>query len=374
MSRDYYAILNVPKNASEKEIKAAYRKLAMQYHPDRNPGDKNAEEKFKEVNQAYEVLSDQEKRKQYDQFGESAFQGGGGSGFNDFAQGFQSSNFSDIFEDFFGGFAKGGKRERSHKQQGASLRYNLEISLEDALFGKSEQIEFETFIACDTCKGLGSKSNKNTTCTHCNGSGNIRMQQGFFVVEQTCQYCNGSGVTISDPCETCSSYGRIRRSKTLKVNIPKGIDEGTKVRIAGEGEAGIRGGEPGDLYIYVQFKPHDFFKKEGTNLNCEVPITITKAALGGEIEVPTIDGKKVEVKIPPGTQANNSFRLKGKGMPQMNSSRRGDLYIHTNIEIPINLTSKEEKLLQELDKELSKRPKSCPNSEGFFTKLKNMFK
>ncbi|HPD83159.1 MAG: molecular chaperone DnaJ [Alphaproteobacteria bacterium] len=379
MSTDYYKTLGIDKNASADEIKKAYRKLAMKYHPDQNKDNKEAENKFKEVNAAYDVLKDDQKRAAYDRFGAAAFDGsmgGGGSAGGGFQGGF-GGNFSDIFEDMFGDFMGGGARRGSNgAMRGADMQYAMDITLEDAYQGKSETITVPINDTCDKCKGSGSEEGKEVdNCPTCQGSGRMRAQQGFFTIERTCSTCNGDGKVIQNPCKKCSGSGRIRREKTLKISIPKGIEGGRRIRLTGEGEAGVRGGPAGDLYILVGVKPHKFFKRDGANLHCRVPIAMTKAALGGEIEVPTIDGKRTGVKIPGGTQTGQQFRLKEKGMPVINSATKGDMYIEIFVETPVNLNSKQKDMFKTLDKDLSGKDgkKYSPESSGFFDRMKDLW-
>ncbi len=370
---DYYDLLGVSKSADEKEIKSAFRKLAMQYHPDRNPGDDAAEHKFKEINEAYEVLKDADKRAAYDRFGHAAFdQSGGfgpGGGFgNDF-----SSSMSDIFDDLFGEFM-GGRRGggRGGRQRGADLRYNMEITLEEAFHGKTAQIRVPTSVTCETCSGSGAKAGtKPVTCRTCGGAGKIRASQGFFTIERTCPTCQGRGETIEDPCEKCGGSGRVTQERTLSVNIPAGVEDGTRIRLSGEGEAGVRGGPAGDLYIFLSLKPHEFFQRDGADIFCRVPLSMTQAALGGQFEVPTLDGEKQRVKVPEGTQTGKQFRLKGKGMPVLRSSHFGDMYIQVVVETPRNLSRRQRELLEEFDKVSSEQ--TNPESTGFFSRVKDFF-
>jgi molecular chaperone DnaJ len=364
--RDYYEVLGVSRTCTEVELKGAYRKLAMQHHPDRNPGDKDCEHKFKELNEAYDVLKDGDKRAAYDRFGHAAFeQSGGGHGFGaDFA-----STFSDIFEDLFGmGGRRGGSRGTG-RERGADLRYNMEISLEEAFAGKTAQIRIPTPVTCEACSGTGAKTGtKPKACPHCGGSGRVRHQQGFFTLERTCPGCQGRGQVIEDPCPACSGSGRVTRERTLSVNIPPGVEDGTRIRLAGEGEAGVRGGPAGDLYIFLALGNHEFFQRDGADLYCRVPISMVTAALGGEFEVPTIDGDKARVKIIAGTQSGQRLRLSGKGMPVLRSKQHGDMYVQVTVETPQSLTKKQRDLLVEFDKISSEETQ--PESEGFFSKVK----
>lgn len=372
--RDFYEVLGVQKGASADELKKAYRKQAMQYHPDRNAGDATAEQKFKEVNEAYDVLKDEQRRAAYDRFGHSAFEGGmGGGGAGPGAAGFDfGGSFSDIFEDLFGGAARGG-RGGAASTRGADLRYNLSISLEDAFKGAQKTVTITTSVPCGSCEGSGGEAgSKPTTCPTCNGAGKIRAQQGFFTVERSCQTCHGMGKVIKDPCKKCAGSGRVRKDKSLVVNIPAGVEEGTRIRLAGEGEAGFRGGPEGDLYIFLSVKPHELFKRDGANIHCKVPLSVTTAALGGTVEVPTIDGSRVKVNIPSGTQNGRQFRLKGRGMSIMRSPSRGDMYIHANVETPVNLSKKQKELLREFEKNSDGKSNS-PESEGFFSKVKDFW-
>lgn len=368
--RDYYEILGVQKSADDAALKAAFRKLAMQHHPDKNPGDKQAELKFKELNEAYQVLSDPQKRAAYDRFGHKAFENGGGPGgpgnadFGDF--------MSDIFESFFGGGGPGGQRRGGGRDRGADLRYNLEITLEEAFTGKTAQIRVPTSIACESCSGTGAKpGTKARQCQSCGGYGRVRAAQGFFSIERTCPTCGGRGEVIEDPCKACQGAGRVTRDKNLSVNVPAGVEDGTRIRLAGEGEAGVKGGPPGDLYIFLSVKPHALFQRDGSDLFCRVPISMTKAALGGEVEVVTLDGAKTMVKIPEGTQTGKQFRLKRKGMPVLRSSDVGDLYIQMQVETPQSLTRRQRELLAEFEKESSGA--THPESAGFFGRMKDFF-
>jgi len=374
--RDFYEILGVSKTASDDELKKAYRKLAMQLHPDRNPGDKKAEEKFKEASHAYDILSDAQKRAAYDRMGHAAFEGGmGGAGAG--AGGFDfSGSFSDIFEDLFGGAfgGGGGRQQRGGAQQaarGADMRYNLQISLEEAFKGKTESIKVSTNVTCEVCTGSGAeKGSKPEMCPTCHGAGRVRASQGFFTVERTCNTCQGSGKIIKNPCKNCAGTGRTRKEKTLSVTIPAGVEEGTRIRLAGEGEAGARGGPTGDLYIFLSIKPHALFERDGANIHCHVPIKMTTAILGGSVEMPTIDGSRVKVTIPEGTQPGHQFRVKGKGFSVLRSSHRGDMYLHAQIETPVKLSKKQKDLLKEFEKEDGH---TSPQTEKFFNKMKEFW-
>ncbi len=375
--RDYYEILGVAKGAAMDEIKKSYRKLAMQYHPDRNPGNKEAESKFKEATEAYETLKDDQKRAAYDRYGHQASnQGGGGNGHA--GHGFEGFDFSDIFSNFsdiFGemGGARQGKK-RSAEQRGSDVRYNLEISLEEAFRGVTEKISFSIPSVCETCSGSGGAAGeKPVNCTTCNGAGKVRAQQGFFIVERTCGSCSGTGQMIKNPCKTCRGQGRVNKEKTLSVKIPAGVEDGNRIRLLGEGEAGARGGQAGDLYVFISIRNHQFFTRKGDDIQFEMPIKFTTAALGGDIEIPTIDGAKAKLKIPEGAQNGDNFRLKSKGMSVINSGgRRGDMYIRVNIETPVKLSSEERALLEKLDK-LMQNKQNHPKSDGFFKKVSDFF-
>jgi len=367
--RDYYEVLGVSRTATEVELKAAFRKAAMLHHPDRNPGDKTAEVKFKEVNEAYQHLSDGQKRAAYDRYGHAAFEQGGGGAAGD---GFGS--MSDIFEDLFGDIM--GRRSSrgggSARERGADLRYNLEITLEEAFAGKSATLKIPTSVACDACAGSGAKAgSKPTPCRTCAGHGRVRAQQGFFAVERTCPTCNGRGEIIDKPCEKCAGAGRVTRERSLAIDVPRGVEDGTRIRLAGEGEAGLRGGGSGDLYVFISVKPHAFFQRDGSDLYCRVPISFVQAALGGEFRAPTIDGSEAKVRIPEGTQSGKQIRLKGKGMPVLRSRDLGDLYVQTMVETPQNLTRRQRELLAEFDRESSQ--KTHPESAGFFARMKEFF-
>ncbi|MEQ9641907.1 MAG: molecular chaperone DnaJ [Alphaproteobacteria bacterium] len=370
---DYYELLGVERGVDAGTLKSAYRKLAMQYHPDRNPGDREAETKFKEVSEAYEVLSDDEKRRLYDQFGHAAFDGAaggpGGGGF-----GFSNSTFADVFEDLFGEFMGGnGRGGRGGGGRGADLRYDLQIDLEDAFHGRETEIDVPSSQACQSCDGTGAEAgSKPQTCTTCQGYGKVRTQQGFFTIERTCPRCHGAGQMIENPCRACNGGGRVQQQKTLQVNIPPGVEDGTRIRLSGEGEAGLRGGPPGDLYIFISIAQHQLFRREGTNVYCRVPISMVTAALGGDIEVPTVGGGRVAIQVPAGTQTGKQFRLRGKGMPALQRAGVGDMYIQTMVETPSNLNKRQKELLREFESAGGGRETS-PESAGFFGKVKEFW-
>jgi molecular chaperone DnaJ len=370
--RDYYEVLGVNKSASADQIKSAYRKLAVKYHPDKNKGDKGAEEKFKEASEAYHVLSNSERKQNYDNFGHAAFENGGGGrgGFGNFDF---SNHFSDIFEDFFGEGFGGGRRSRRSNNRGSDLRYDLSISLEEAFSGKKQDIKFSTSEKCDTCSGSGSKPGHQAgVCSMCGGHGQVRSSQGFFTVQQTCPQCAGAGEEITNPCSSCNGQGKKQASKRLSVTIPKGVDDGTRIRLSGKGEAGSRGSSSGDLYLFINVHSHDLFKRSDENLFFECPVSIADAALGTSIEIPTIDGGKAKIKIPAGTQSGKQFRLRGKGMPYMRGNDFGDLYVQVNTEVPISL-NKEQKELLEKFREIENE-KSNPSIKKFFQKAKSFWK
>ncbi len=371
MKACYYETLGVGRDVDEKALKAAFRKLAMQYHPDRNNGDDTAEAKFKEINEAYEVLRDPQRRAAYDRFGHAAFEQGGGFGGGGGARDFGGS-FSDIFDDLFGEFMGGRGRGQSQARRGADLRFDLEITLDEAYRGLTEDISVPATVACDTCHGSGAAEGAQPeTCRACGGAGAVRSTQGFFMVERTCTACRGTGKVIANPCRSCHGQGAVRREKNLSVKVPPGVDNGTRIRLAGEGEAGLRGGPPGDLYIFVSVTPHPVFEREGTSIGCSVPISMATAALGGEIEIPTIEGARAKVKIPAGTQSGRQFRLKGKGMPQLGAAGLyGDMVMVVRVETPVNLSKRQKELLREfadLDNGNS------PDSHGFFAKVKELW-
>src|SRR5437868_11022516 len=365
--RCYYEVLGVERTAHESELKAAFRKLAMKWHPDRNPGDKNSEVRFKEINEAYEILKDPDKRAAYDRFGHAAFEHAGpgaAGGFGDVA-----SAFADIFDDLFG--MGGGRRGRGGgRERGADLRYNMEITLEEAYCGKNAQVRIPTSVTCEACSGSGAKAGtRPKPCPTCGGQGRIRHAQGFFTLERTCPACQGRGQVIDNPCPSCSGSGRVTRERTLSVNIPAGVEDGTRIRLAGEGEAGVRGGPAGDHYSFLAISAHQFFQRDGADLHCRVPISMVTAALGGGFEVPTIDGGKTKVKVPEGTHSGRRFRLAGKGMPVLRARESGDMYVQVLVETPQKLTKRQKELLQEFEQQSSNETQ--PEAAGFFSKVKD---
>jgi molecular chaperone DnaJ len=370
--QDFYEALGVRRGASPEDIKKAYRKLAMQHHPDRNPGDKAAEHKFKELSEAYEVLKDEQKRAAYDRFGHAAFENGGngpggGAGF-----GFGAAGFADIFDEMFGDFV-GGQRGQG-PGRGSDLRYNLEISLEDAFKGKQTSVRVPTLAQCETCQGSGAEAgSKPVNCPTCKGAGRVRAQQGFFTIERTCASCQGAGRVIEKPCRTCAGQGRVRKEKTLAVSIPPGVEDGTRIRLAGEGESGMRGAAAGDLYIFLSIAPHRLFQRDGANIHCRVPIPMATAALGGTLEVPVIDGGRAKITVPAGTQTGHQFRLRTKGMSVLRSQQRGDMYVQAVVETPVALTKRQMELLKEFEKEGENSRANHPESEGFFSRVKEFF-
>jgi molecular chaperone DnaJ len=370
--QDFYELLGVRRGAGAEDIKKAYRKLAMQHHPDRNPGDKASEHKFKELSEAYEVLKDEQKRAAYDRFGHAAFENGGngpggGAGF-----GFGAGGFADIFDEMFGDFV-GGQRGQG-PGRGSDLRYNLEISLEDAFKGKQTSVRVPTLAQCETCQGSGAEAgSKPVNCPTCKGSGRVRAQQGFFTIERTCASCQGAGRVIEKPCRTCAGQGRVRKEKTLAVSIPPGVEDGTRIRLAGEGESGMRGAAAGDLYIFLSIAPHRLFQRDGANIHCRVPIPMATAALGGTLEVPVIDGGRAKITVPAGTQTGHQFRLRTKGMSVLRSQQRGDMYVQAVVETPVALTKRQMELLKEFEKEGENSRANHPESEGFFSRVKEFF-
>ena len=371
---DYYELLEVQRGADEATLKSAYRRLAMKWHPDRNPGDAKAEQQFKAINEAYDVLKDPQKRAAYDRFGHAAFQQGGGAG--GFGGGQDFGGFADIFESVFGEFMGGGGRgRRGGPARGSDLRYDLEMTLEEAFHGRQASLTIDVAAACSPCGGSGAKPGTSArACTTCGGSGRVGMRQGLFMVERTCPACHGQGQIIADPCDSCGGAGRVEQQKTLNVNIPKGVDDGTRIRVAGEGEAGSRGGPSGDLYIFVNLKPHPVFKRDGTTLFTLAPLSITTAALGGEISVPGLDKEATAIKIPAGTQTGKQFRVRGRGMPALNGAGFGDLVIQVEVETPVKLTARQKELLEEFRTiETAEGGRNTPKSQGFFDKLKGVW-
>jgi len=367
--QDYYELLGVSRSSTADEMKKAYRKLAMQYHPDRNPNDKAAEAKFKEISEAYDVLRDDQKRAAYDRFGHQAFENGGGHPGPHPGGGGFGFDFSDIIDEMFAGMG-GGRQSAQANLRGSDIRYNAEITLEEAFHGTKPHIKYMTPVPCDSCKGSGGDGGAAPkTCATCQGRGKIRAQQGFFTIERSCYSCQGIGQTIEKPCKSCQGTGRVRREKSLDVQIPAGVEDGTRIRVAAAGEAGVRGGEPGDLYVFVSIRPHRFFQRNGADIHCRIPIVMTTAALGGEIEVPTIDGARTKLKIPAGTQSGHQFRLRGKGMNVFRrSGARGDMYVEALVETPMNLTKRQQELLKEFELG-SKQESTSPQSAGFFAKM-----
>lgn len=376
--RDFYEVLGVGKGASADEIKKAYRKKAKELHPDRNADNPEAEGQFKEANEAYEILKDAEKKAAYDRYGHAAFEGGmggghPGGGFHGGGQGDFASAFSDVFDDLFGDFMGGGRGGggRQRASRGADLRYNLNVSLEEAYAGMQKTINVPTSVQCDSCEGSGAEGGAEpTTCPTCSGMGKVRAQQGFFTVERTCPTCSGLGQIIKNPCNGCGGQGRVEKDRALSVNIPAGVETGTRIRLSGEGEAGMRGGPAGDLYIFIEVAEHKLFEREGTNLFCRVPVSMTGAALGGDIEVPTIDGGRSRVKIPAGSQSGRQMRLRGKGMPALRGGGAGDMFIEMAVETPVNLTSRQKELLREFE-DLSEE--NNPEGSSFFRSVKNFW-
>jgi molecular chaperone DnaJ len=370
---DYYAILEVTREVSADDLKKAYRKLAMKHHPDRNPGDKAAEAQFKEVSEAYEILKDDQKRAAYDRYGHAAFENGGGQagGF-----GFQEGGLGDIFDQMFGEFM-GGRRAQNTRgtRAGADLRAQVEIDLTDAFAGTKVELRIPTRVACDACAGTGSekKQAERDTCPTCGGAGKVRAQQGFFLVERTCPTCGGMGRVIRNPCRVCSGAGTVPRERSLAVTIPAGVEDGTRIRLGGEGEAGSAGAPAGDLYVHVAIRAHDIFQRDGANVYCRVPLRLTQAALGGDVEVPVIDGTRAKVKITPGTQTGDQFRLRGKGFSVLRSAARGDMYIQVAVETPLHLTRRQRELLEEFEAEAESHKTGSPESEGFFAKVAAFF-
>lgn len=371
--RDFYEVLGVAKGAGADEVKKAYRKLAMQFHPDRNPDDPTADQKFREVNEAYDVLKDDQKRAAYDRYGHAAFEQGRGFGAGGQGGDFHfASGFADIFDEMFGEFM-GGRRGGGGASRGADLRYNMDITLEEAFTGKSTQIKVPSSVTCEECKGTGGAGGAAPVdCTTCRGAGKVRATQGFFTIERTCPTCHGHGKVIKDACRNCGGSGRVHKEKTLAVNVPPGVEDGTRIRLAGEGEPGMRGAPSGDLYIFLTVQGHRLFLREGANIHCRVPLPMVTAALGGTIEVPSIDGSRVKISIPNGTQSGHQFRLRGKGMSVLRSPARGDMFVEAVVETPVNLSKRQEELLREFSKE-DGGTETSPESAGFFAKVKELW-
>lgn len=370
--RDYYEVLGLSKGASADEIKKGYRSKAKELHPDRNTSDPSAESKFKEANEAYDVLKDPERKAAYDRFGHAAFEGGMGGGGGQ-RQGDFSSAFSDVFDDLFGDFMGGGQRGggRSRASRGSDLRYNLEISLEDAYSGLQKSINVPTSVQCSPCNGSGAAGGSEpSTCPTCSGLGKVRASQGFFTVERTCPSCSGMGQVISNPCSSCGGQGRSNKDRSLSVNVPAGVETGTRIRLSNEGEAGLRGGPAGDLYIFIEVREHKIFQRDGNSLFCRIPVSMSGAALGGDIEVPTMDGGRSRVKIPAGSQSGRQMRLRGKGMPAIKSAQKGDMFIEIAVETPVNLTSKQRELLREFE---ALSEDNNPESKSFFSSVKSFW-
>lgn len=365
MKADYYETLGIGKGADPDSIKKAFRKLAMQYHPDRNPGDSSAEIRFKEINEAYDVLKDEQKRAAYDRFGHAAFENGRGNGAGNGAHGFDfGGGFADIFEEMFGDMMGGRRQQDRNGRRGVDLRYNLEITLEEAYAGKQATIRVPASVACDECSGSGSEGGKKpVTCSSCNGAGRVRATQGFFTIERTCSRCQGMGKVIEHPCRKCRGQGRVAKERNIEVQIPAGIEDGTRIRLAAEGEAGVQGGDPGDLYLFVSVAPHPLFKRQNADLLCRVPISMVQACLGGQIEIPDIGGELIKVTIPESAQSGQRLRLRNKGMTILRQNKRGDLYLELNIEIPVNLSKKQKEILKEF--EGSATDKNFPETSNF---------
>lgn len=371
--RDYYEALGVSRGAEDDEVKKSYRKLAMKYHPDRNQDDKGAEQKFKELSEAYEVLKDPEKRAAYDRFGHAAFEGSAGPGAGGQGSGF-GGGFADIFDEMFGDFTGARRGGQQARTRGSDLRYNLDVDLADAFKGKQVKIRVPSAVNCGNCKGSGAEDGgRPVNCPTCQGAGRVRASQGFFTVERTCHACQGAGQIIENPCKTCSGQGRVTKEKTLSVNIPAGVEDGTRIRLASEGETGLRDGPPGDLYIFISIAPHDFFQRDGANLHVQIPIEMTTATLGGTIDVPTIEGKLARVKVPEGTQSDHQFRLRSKGMSVMRSGSRGDMFVHVRVETPVNLTKEQKEHLEKFAGSGSAKGPNSPETKRFFAQIKEMW-
>ncbi len=372
--QDYYATLGIARDAGADDLKRAYRRLAMQFHPDRNPGDHAAEAKFKEVNEAYDVLKDDQKRAAYDRFGHAAFEQGGGFGGFDFGGGGGGGGLGDIFDQMFGDFM-GGRRGGGRTRTGSDIRAQVEIELDEAFAGVKVQVRVPTRVTCDACKGTGSENQQQAaeTCQTCQGAGKVRAQQGFFLVERTCPTCGGAGRVIRNPCRVCGGNGTVPRERSLQVPVPAGVEDGTRIRLAGEGEAAAQGAPPGDLYVHVALRPHLIFQRDGANTYCRVPLRMAQAALGGEVEVPVIDGSRAKVKIPPGTQTGDQFRLRSKGFSVLHSAARGDMFIQVAVETPQHLTRRQRELLEEFETEGKDHSKGSPEHASFFTKVRDFF-
>jgi molecular chaperone DnaJ len=373
--QDYYATLGVARDASAEDLKKVYRKLAMQYHPDRNPNNKQAEAKFKELSEAYDVLKDDQKRAAYDRFGHAAFEQGGPAGPGGFQGGFEAAGgLGDIFDQMFGEFM-GGRRGGGRTRAGADIRQAVEIDLTEAFAGVKVTLRVPTRVACEACAGTGSedKTASNDTCQTCKGAGKVRAQQGFFLVERTCPTCGGAGRVVRNPCRICHGAGTVQRERSLQVSIPAGVEDGQRIRLGGEGEAGGQGAPPGDLYVHVGVRPHPLFQRDGANILVRVPVRMTQAALGGDVEVPVVDGSKAKVKVPPGTQTGDQFRLRGKGFSVLRTAARGDMFIQVAVETPQALTKRQRELLEEFEAEGSQHASGHPESEGFFAKVKEFF-
>lgn len=370
---DFYQLLGVARNVGGDELKKAYRKLAMQYHPDRNPGDKIAEEKFKKISEAYDILSDDQKRAAYDQYGHAAFEGGGSRGGPHGGPG-AGFDFGDVFAQFFGGGGPSDGRNQS-PNRGADQRVNLDVTLEEAFYGKKVELRINGVTGCEPCRGSGAaEGSKVVNCQTCKGQGRVRVSQGFFTLERTCPACEGQGKTIERPCGSCGGQGRVRKTRNITIDIPAGIDENTRIRQAGQGNAGLRGGPPGDLYVFISVKPHNLFERHGHDLLCHIPVSMVDAALGGELEVPTIEGKRARMAIPAGTQSGKQFRLRGKGMSVVNSANRGDMFIEVAVETPVDLTSRQRDLLEEFRQQGGGGERHSPATMGFFAKVRELWK
>ncbi|AQS86076.1 MAG: molecular chaperone DnaJ [Acetobacter aceti] len=373
---DYYAVLEVTREVSSDELKKAYRKLAMKYHPDRNAGDASAEERFKQINEAYDILKDAEKRAAYDRFGHAAFEGGGGGpGGFDFGGGFAGGGLGDIFEQMFGDMMGGRRGGGGGRSAGADIQTQVEISLAEAFAGVKKSITIKTRVMCESCDGTGSneKDAGVQVCPSCHGAGKVRAQQGFFVVERPCPTCHGAGRVVKDPCQACHGVGTVEKPRTLEIAIPAGVEDGTRIRLSGEGQSGGKGAPAGDLYVHIGVQASELFQRDGSNIYCRVPLRMAQAALGTEVEVPVVDGGRASVKIPAGTQSGEHFRLRGKGFSALRSSSRGDMYVQVVVETPQNLSKRQKELLEEFEKEAGEHVKSSPEHAGFFSRVKDFF-